>query len=93
MSAACKSQVNLQEARQASNYRLDVSLRKECAADVEGHCARVDEGREGHALVLKCLIGKYPNLTSPCQSEVRGGGGSRGRPVSEWGEGGESSCC
>ena len=89
MSAACKSQVNLQEARQASNYRLDVSLRRECAADVAGHCAKVDEGREGHALVLKCLIGKYPNLTNTCQSEVRG----EGIPEGERRGGISSICC
>ncbi|CAI7837449.1 unnamed protein product, partial [Closterium sp. NIES-53] len=70
MGAACKGEVNLQEARHASNYRLDVRVRKECEDDVTKFCNGVDAGQEGHALVLKCMVGSFKSLSASCQSEV-----------------------
>ncbi|CAI5481570.1 unnamed protein product, partial [Closterium sp. Yama58-4] len=70
MGAACKGEVNLQEARHASNYRLDVRVRKECEDDVTKFCNGVDAGQEGHALVLKCMVRSFKSLSSSCQSEV-----------------------
>lgn len=70
MGAACKGEVNLQELRHASNYRLDVRVRTECAADVEKFCKDADAGDEGHALVLKCMVQHNSELTSSCQTEV-----------------------
>ncbi|GJP37078.1 hypothetical protein CLOM_g21523 [Closterium sp. NIES-68] len=70
MGAACKGEVNLQEARHASNYRLDVRVRTECEEDVTKYCNGVDAGQEGHALVLKCMVGSFKSLSSSCQSEV-----------------------
>eukprot|EP00271_Cylindrocystis_brebissonii_P000507 TRINITY_DN1061_c0_g3_i1.p1 TRINITY_DN1061_c0_g3~~TRINITY_DN1061_c0_g3_i1.p1 ORF type:complete len:958 (-),score=202.65 TRINITY_DN1061_c0_g3_i1:1362-4235(-) len=70
MGAACMGEVNLQEARHSSDYRLDVRLRKECDADVETLCANVDKGHEGHALVLKCFVDKYKKLSASCATEV-----------------------
>eukprot|EP00271_Cylindrocystis_brebissonii_P009749 TRINITY_DN2493_c0_g1_i1.p1 TRINITY_DN2493_c0_g1~~TRINITY_DN2493_c0_g1_i1.p1 ORF type:complete len:1041 (-),score=222.27 TRINITY_DN2493_c0_g1_i1:278-3400(-) len=70
MGAACKGEVNLQEVRHAANYRLDVRLRNECEEDVQSLCAGVDEGQEGHALVLKCFVNKYKKLSASCATEV-----------------------
>ncbi|GJP36222.1 hypothetical protein CLOM_g20753, partial [Closterium sp. NIES-68] len=70
MGAACKGEVNLQEARQAGNYRLDVRMRKECEGDVKQHCDGADEGKEGHAVVLKCMVDNFKSLAPTCQSEV-----------------------
>eukprot|EP00271_Cylindrocystis_brebissonii_P019065 TRINITY_DN562_c0_g3_i1.p1 TRINITY_DN562_c0_g3~~TRINITY_DN562_c0_g3_i1.p1 ORF type:complete len:1830 (+),score=464.44 TRINITY_DN562_c0_g3_i1:323-5812(+) len=70
MGSACWAELNLQEARHSSNYRLDVRVRKECEADVGQHCEGVDKGHEGHALVLKCLVDKFKALTASCQTEV-----------------------
>eukprot|EP00897_Mesotaenium_endlicherianum_P000593 jgi/Mesen1/10534/ME000083S10041 len=71
MGAACKGEVNLQEARHSSNYRLDVRVRKECEADLETvGCKNVDEGNEGHALVLRCMVSKFKKLSASCQTEV-----------------------
>ena len=74
MGAACKGEVNLQGARHATNYRLDVRVRKECETDVQSFCADVDAGQEGHALVLHCMVDKFKNLSGTCQSEVRSWG-------------------
>eukprot|EP00850_Spirogloea_muscicola_P014522 SM000105S13867 [mRNA] locus=s105:179263:185692:- [translate_table: standard] len=70
MSAACKGEVNLQEARRASNYKLDVSLRKACEADATDHCLGVEKGQEGHAPVLRCFVQKFKELSGRCQTEV-----------------------
>jgi hypothetical protein len=48
-SVACKEEVNKQEERQASDYRLDVRLRKECQGDVTKVCGHVDPATEYHA--------------------------------------------
>jgi hypothetical protein len=48
-SVACKEEVNKQEERQASDYRLDVRLRKECQGDVTKVCGHVDPAAEYHA--------------------------------------------
>ena len=69
-SAACKGEVNLQAARQASDYRLDVRVVKECVDDIDRLCSDVDKSLEGHAVVLKCMVKQFSNLVSPCQSEV-----------------------
>ena len=69
-SAACKGEVNLQAARQASDYRLDVRVVKECVDDIDRLCSDVDKSLEGHAVVLKCMVKQVSNLVSPCQSEV-----------------------
>lgn len=70
MGTPCKIEVDLQEARQASDYRLDVRVRTECQKDVETLCGDVDKSEEGHATVLKCFVAQYKNLTGGCQTEV-----------------------
>jgi len=71
MGAACKGEVNLQELRHASNYRLDVRVRTECASDVEKFCKDADAGDEGHALVLKCMVQNAKDLSGSCQAEAQ----------------------
>ncbi|KAL2619820.1 hypothetical protein R1flu_000025 [Riccia fluitans] len=70
MGTLCKIEVDLQEARQASDYRLDVRVRKECQEDVNTLCSAVDPNEEGHAPVLKCFVSKFHKLSGGCQTEV-----------------------
>lgn len=70
MGVACKVEVDLQGARQASDYRLDVRVRTECKDDVSKFCSGVSKNEDGHAQVLKCFVDQYKNLTGGCQSEV-----------------------
>ncbi|KAL3684822.1 hypothetical protein R1sor_002844 [Riccia sorocarpa] len=70
MGTPCKIEVDLQEARQASDYRLDVRVRKECQEDVNTLCSDVDPIEEGHAPVLKCFVSKFHKLSGGCQTEV-----------------------
>jgi len=71
MGIACKAEVNLQTLRESSYYRLDTGLKMQCEADVAKLCEGIDEGQEGHALVLKCLVDHHSQLAGPCQTEVR----------------------
>lgn len=70
MGAACKVEVNLQEARQASDYRLDASVKSVCEADANKVCADVDRSTVGHAVMLKCFVRNYQKLSGSCQTEV-----------------------
>ncbi|GJP29711.1 hypothetical protein CLOM_g19337 [Closterium sp. NIES-68] len=70
MSVACRSEVDLQTARQSKYYKLDAALKQQCGEDVDRLCKVVDEGREGHALVLKCLADYHSDLSASCQTEV-----------------------
>ncbi|CAI7856614.1 unnamed protein product [Closterium sp. NIES-53] len=70
MGAACQGEVNLQVARKAANYRLDVRLREECAGDLKQYCEGKDAGKEGHAVVLNCMVDNFKSLAPSCQGEV-----------------------
>eukprot|EP00850_Spirogloea_muscicola_P000097 SM000001S04499 [mRNA] locus=s1:550290:556763:- [translate_table: standard] len=70
LGAACQGEVNIQEARHAANYKLDIRLRDECTSDVQRVCKDADKGQEGHAKVLLCLISNFKNLTAGCGTEV-----------------------
>lgn len=70
MGIACKAEVDLQTLRESSYYQLDTGLKMQCEADVAKLCEGVDEGREGHSLVLKCLVDHHSELAGPCQTEV-----------------------
>ena len=70
MGAPCKGEVNLQELRHASDYRLDVRVRSECQNDVATLCADVSRSEVGHASGLKCFVSKFPKLSGGCQTEV-----------------------
>lgn len=70
MGKRCKVEVDLEGARQASDYRLDVRVRNECKDDVTKFCSSVNKEEEGHALVLKCFVDQFRNLTGGCQTEV-----------------------
>ncbi|CAM6095965.1 unnamed protein product [Calypogeia fissa] len=70
MGVPCKVEVDLQGARQAEDYRLDVRVRTECKEDVNKFCSGVSKDEDGHAQVLKCFVNQYKNLTGGCQSEV-----------------------
>ncbi|CAI7795594.1 unnamed protein product [Closterium sp. NIES-54] len=70
MSVACRSEVDLQTTRQSKYYKLDAAVKQQCGEDVERLCKVVDEGREGHALVLKCLVDYQSDLSASCHTEV-----------------------
>ena len=70
MSIACKAEVELQTLRQSSYYRMDTSLKQQCDFDVSKLCQGVDAEKEGHALVLKCLVAHQKDITAACHTEV-----------------------
>eukprot|EP00271_Cylindrocystis_brebissonii_P014317 TRINITY_DN3562_c0_g8_i1.p1 TRINITY_DN3562_c0_g8~~TRINITY_DN3562_c0_g8_i1.p1 ORF type:complete len:1638 (-),score=492.31 TRINITY_DN3562_c0_g8_i1:1373-6286(-) len=84
MSEVCKAEVNLQQVRHSSDYRLDVRVRKECEADVGRLCSKAGAGAagsegeteasgqsdDGKASVLKCCVRKFRKLSASCQTEV-----------------------
>ena len=71
MSVACRAEVELQTARETEDYRMDSMLMSQCEADVSKSCAGVEDGEEGHGLVLKCLVDNHKDLSASCQTEVR----------------------
>ncbi|GJP32519.1 hypothetical protein CLOM_g17147 [Closterium sp. NIES-68] len=70
MSVACKAEVDLQTFRQSSYYKLDAALAEQCQGDVDALCRGIDEGKEGHSLVLQCLVDHQANLTGRCLTET-----------------------
>ena len=75
MSVACRAEVELQTARETEDFRMDSMLTSQCDADISKTCAGVEEGEEGHGLVLKCLVDNHKDLSASCQTEVREEGG------------------
>ena len=49
---------------------MDTSLKQQCDFDVSKLCQGVDAEKEGHALVLKCLVAHQKDITAACHTEV-----------------------
>ncbi|XP_008555491.1 Golgi apparatus protein 1 [Microplitis demolitor] len=63
----CRQQLRAQLYQQRENIRLDVTLQKACAGDIQQLCNQVEPG---NAQVLECLASKKNKLSESCHKQL-----------------------
>eukprot|EP00892_Ulva_mutabilis_P008395 jgi/Ulvmu1/5928/UM026_0050.1 len=69
----CKAEILKREDLAKEDYRLDGGVSEACEEDIAEHCKQ-EEGKHGHAEVLKCLANKMSDaqfeLSDSCEKQV-----------------------
>lgn len=67
---SCKEQITARSMAMQTDYRLDYGVSTQCAHDVERYCSAEQKKLHRNAVVFKCLIHNYKQVTDVCQTEL-----------------------
>jgi len=66
----CSEELQKREEVMKSDYRYDIGVFTNCAANVDQFCAEQKKALRGNATVLKCLAENFKSLADECQVEM-----------------------